>query len=141
MVTIIYFGYNYIKKEFKVYNEGDIVGYINNIAVKSSYFNIDDGKTYVIVSFDVSKYGIDEKLNVNNLELLVDGKEYLPNKNICNKFNYLGVCYKKQYITNDIKNYIITYQVDGLDIKKTYLVYKEGYDISYKIKLNLENYD
>ena len=34
---------------------------------------------------------------------------------------------------------IIVYEVDRLNIEKTYLMYKESYDSSFKIKLNLEN--
>lgn len=139
--TVGYFGYNYIKKEFKVYNQGDVIGYTYSIIVNNSYFNIDNDKNYVIVSLDVSKYGVEEKLSVNNLKLLVDDKEYVPNKNVCNVFDKLGNCYKKQYITTNPRTYIIAYEVEGLNLEKTYLVYKETYDDNYKVKLNLENYD
>lgn len=139
--TVGYFCYKHISKEFKVYNQGDVIGYMYSIVVNNSYFNIDGDKNYVIVSLDVSKYGNQEKINLNNLKLLVDDVEYIPNKNVCNSFSNLGTCYKKQYITNDIKKYIITYDVDGLNLEKTYLVYKETYEETYKVKLNLENYD
>jgi len=136
-----YFGYTYLSKVFKVYNQGEVVGYTYSVMVNKSYFNIDGDKNYVIVNLDISKYGIEEKLSVNNLKLLIDDKEYVPNRNICNIFDSLGNCYKKQYITEKAKNYILTYEVDGLNLEKTYLVYKETYEDSFKIKLNLENYD
>lgn len=141
IVIVGYFVYSYVKKEFKVYNQGDVIGYNYSIIVNDSYFNIDNDKNYVIVSIDISKYGVEEKLTVNNLQLHVDDTVYVPNKNICNDFDELGTCYKKQYITTDSRNYIITYEVDGLNLEKTYLVYKETYDDTYKVKLNLENYD
>ena len=130
-----------VSKKFKVYSENEVVGYNYSIIVKDSYYNINKGKNYVIVNFDVSKYGREDKLNVNNLILMIDKDEYTPNKNICYDFDYLGKCYKKQYITQDVSSYIIVYEVDSLNIEKSYLVYRESYEDSYKVKLDLENYD
>jgi len=141
LVILGYIGYNYFSKKLKVYNENEVVGYSNYITVKNSYYNIDNGKNYVIINFDASKYGRDEKLNVNNLVLKVDKDEYVPNKNICYKFDYIGNCYKKQYITENVNSYIIVYEVDSLNSEKSYLIYKESYENSFKVKLNLENYD
>lgn len=143
MLLIIagYFGYNYLSKKFKVYNEGEFIGYNYYIAIKDSYYNIDSETNYVIVNFDISKYGRKDRLDVNKLVLTVDGDEYIPNKNICYNFNALGNCYKKQYITEDINNYILVYEVKKLNIESSYLIYKESYDDLFKVKLNLENYD
>ena len=141
LFSVGYFTYNYAKKEFKVYNQGDTIGYMYSIVINNSYFNINDDKNYVIVKFDISKYGVEEKFNLNNFKLLIDDKEYVANKNVCNSFSGLGSCYKKQYINNNVKNYIVTYEVSGLDTDKIYLMYKENYDEKYKVKLNLENYD
>ena len=133
-------GYNYFSKKFKVYNPNEVVGYLNNVSVKNSYYNINKDKYYVIVNFDISKYGIKNRFNVNNMILVIGKDEFLPNKNICYKFDNLGNCYKKQYITNNVSNYIVVYEVDSLNINNSYLVYKESYDDVFKIKLNLENY-
>ena len=47
---------------------------------------------YVIIGFDIFKYGKQSRLDINNIVLKIDDKEYLPNKNICYKFNELGNC-------------------------------------------------
>ena len=109
--------------------------------INNSYYNIEYDDNYVIVKFNIFKNGKSDKLNVNNLILLIDGVEYLPNKNICYKFDGLGNCYKKQYVTNKDKEYILVYDVDSLNISKSYLLYKESYDNSFKVKLELENYE
>ena len=72
---------------------------------------------------------------------MIDKKEYIPNKNICYNYDYLGTCYKKQYINKDVNNYIVTYEVEGINMDRIYLVYKESYEKSFKVKLNLENHD
>jgi len=136
-----YVGYNYFSKKFKVYNENEVIGVNYSITVKKSYYNIDNDKNYIIVSFDIAKYGREDKLNVNNLVLRIDKDDYAPNKNICYNFDNLGNCYKKQYITNNLSSYILVYEVDALNSERTYLIYKETYENSYKVKLNLENYD
>lgn len=141
IVSIGYFGYNYVQKKNKVYNQNEFVGYNNYISVKKGYYDIGKGKYYIIVSFDIYKYGVEEKFNISNLKLMIDNKEYIPNKNICYNYDDIGTCYKKQYINEDVKNYIVTYEIDSLNIEKSYLVYKETYENSFKIKLNLENYD
>lgn len=141
LVIGVYTGYNYFSKRLKVYNENDVIGYNNFITIKDSYYNIDEDKNYVIVKFDAFKNGIEEKLNVNNLILKIDNDEYIPNKNICYNYDYLGNCYKKQYITSNVSSYIIVYEVSSLNLERTYLIYKESYENSFKVKLNLENYD
>lgn len=141
IVTVVYFGYNNITNLLKVYKQNETFGNINNITIKKSYYNVDDGKNYVIVNYDIFKYGVKARFNVNNLILKIGGEEYLPNKNICYNFSNLGSCYKKQFVTNKVSSYIVVYEVNDLNIKKSYLYYKESYDNKYKIKLNLENYD
>lgn len=141
LVIVGFNSYNYLKKVFKVYNQGDIVGYTNIITVRNSYYNISDTKNYIIIKFDISKYGKQERLNVSNMVLVVDKKEYLPDKNICYNFDTLGKCYKKQYITDKSNTYILVYEVDNLNSENSYLLYKETYDDSFKIKLDLENYE
>ena len=136
-----YIGYNYLSKKLKVYNEGEFVGYNYYISVKDSYYNISENKSYVIINFDIFKNGRNERLDFNKLILKVDKKEYMPNKNICYIFDRLGNCYKKQYITKNTSNYILVYEVDNLNKESSYLTYKESYEDSFKIKLDLENYD
>lgn len=141
LVIVGYNAYNYLKDVFKVYNQGNVIGYSNYINITNSYYNIDGDRNYIIVKFDVFKYGRQEKLNVNNMILLVDKEEYLPNKNICYNFNNLGNCYKKQYITDKNTSYILVYEVDSLNVERSYLIYKETYEDDFKVKLNLENYE
>ena len=141
LVIIIANIYNKYNGAFKVYDQNVIVGNNNYVTVKKSYYNIDGNKNYVIVSIDMFKYGKQERLELTNMVLLIDGKEYVPNRNICHKFNDLGNCYKKQYITDNSSSYIIVYEVDNLNSEKTYLVYNETYEDKFKIKLNLENHE
>ena len=74
---------------------------------------------------------------VENMALYIGKDKYIPNKNICSKYSKLGVCYKKQLITNNEANYILTYEVDSLNVKKAYIMYTDSYDQTYKVKLNL----
>lgn len=140
LVIVVASVYNNFKYFFKVYKQGDVVGYNNYITVNNSYYDIDKNDNYIIVKFDIFKYGKQERLNVNNMVLMVDGEEYLPNRNICYMFNKMGNCYKKQYINSNSSSYMLTYRVDSLNSKKTYLLYKESFENIFKIKLNLENY-
>ena len=140
LVCILWNFSSFFKEIFIVYKEGKTIGNINFVTVKDSYYNMGDDD-YIVVKFDISKNGKKEQLNIDNMVLLVGKEKYYPNKNICNKFNKIGNCYKKQYITNNNKTYIITYKVDSINSKKTYLLYNEGYENSYKIKLDLENYE
>lgn len=132
--------YNKYKGVFKVYEQNEIVGNINHLAVTKTYYDIKNDKNYVIVAFDIFKYNKKEILNLTNMVLIVDKEQYVPNKNICHIYNELGNCYKKQYITDKVTSYIIVYEVDNLNSKSTYLLYKETYEDKFKIKLNLENY-
>lgn len=136
-----YSAYKYFNALFKVYNQGEFVGYDKYISVNNSYYNIEDEKYYVIINFDIFKNGSQDRLNVSSMVLKIGKDEYPPNKNICYIFDKLGNCYKKQYISNEKKSYILVYEVNTLNIDKSYLLYKESYDDTFKIKLNLENYE
>jgi len=133
--------YNKFEGIFKVYGQNEIVGKSNFVTVKNSYYNIDGDKNYIIVGIDMFKHGKKERLELTNMVLLMDGKEYVPNRNICYKFNDLGNCYKKQYITDKNGSYIIVYEVDSLNTKRSYLLYRETYEDKFKIKLNLKNHE
>lgn len=133
--------YSYLSVVLKVYNQDDYVGISNYISVKESYFSIMDEGNYVIVKFDVFRNGKKDQLDVNRLVLSINGEEYLPNKNICYKFNKLGNCYKKQYVNSDVSSYLVVYNIDVFNKNKTYLIYKESYDDNYKIKLDLDIYE
>ena len=56
-------------------------------------------------------------------------------KNICYKYSSLGNCYKKQYVTDKPENYIITYNVESLNVQNAYLIYADTFDDNYKVKL------
>lgn len=141
ILIVGYVLYNYISKEFKVYNQNEVVGYMNSLTVKNSYYNIDTDKKYIIISFDISRYGREQKLDVNSLAIEINGSKYVPNKNICYNFDFLGNCYKKQYITDKTSSYILVYEVDDINSEKSYLIYKESDENVYKVKLDLENYE
>ena len=132
--------YNYFSEKYKVYNQNELIGMEYGITIKDSYYNIDNGKNYVIINFDIYKYGTKKRFDTGNLVLLIGDNSYTPNKNICYKFNKLGSCYKKQYITNDTSSYILSYEVDNLNIQDAYLVFNETYDNSYKVKLVMKGY-
>ena len=144
LIIVIGFGgyklYNYLSEKYKVYNENDLIGNLYGITVKDSYYNIDNEVNYVIVNFDVYKYSIKDRLNTGNMLLMVGNKSYSPDKNICYKFNKLGNCYKKQYITDNVSNYILTYTVEDLNIQEAYFIYSESYDKTYKVKLIMKEY-
>ena len=125
---------NYSKKN-KVYNSGQVIGNIFNIVVTDSYYNTDGNDNYVIVSFDIAKYGKNALFNAGNMALVIGKEKYVPDKNICYRFSYLGDCYKKQYITSIYNSYIVTYKVDNLNINNAYAVYTDSYDRIYKVKL------
>lgn len=130
--------YNFFNESLKVYNQNEFVGSVNRLSVKNSYYLTKNDKKYVIISFDIQKFGRKEQLNINNLQLNINNKKYLPNKNICGNFSKYGLCYKKHYITNEAKNYIAVYEIDDKVKNNNYLMYNEFYNSSYKIKLNIE---
>ena len=141
LVIVGVFGYKNINKKIKVYKQEEAFGYVNYVTVKNSYYKIDKDKNYIIINFDVFKNGKNERLDLNNMILAIDKVEYIANKNICYKFSDLGNCYKKQYITNNSKNYIAVYEVDEINVKKSYLLYNENFEDTFKVKLDLENYE
>ena len=130
--------YNFLNGTFKVYGEGEYVGTINYVVVNDSYYTIDVKDNFVIVNFGIYTNGKRAVLNVGNMNLKVGNDTYSPDKNICYKFNSLGNCYKKQYIENDVINYILAYRVDSLNMSDTYLMYTDSYENTYKIKLSLK---
>lgn len=132
--------YNYLSDKYKVYNENELIGNIYGVTIKDSYYKIDNENNYVIVNFDIYKYGIKDRFNPGNMLLMVGKNSYNPDKNICYRFNKLGNCYKKQYITNNVSNYILSYQVEDLNIQDAYLIYSESYDKTYKVKLVMKEY-
>lgn len=139
-IVLVIKGYNYFDRKLKVYRENDLIGSYNYITVKNSYYDIVDDKYYVIIKFNAYKNGVKERLNTNKLTLLMGDTKYVPDKTVCSKFSSLGICYKKQYITNNEASYIVAYSVQNLNINKAYLVYDESYDNNYKVKLSMSNY-
>ena len=132
--------YNYMSDLYTVYNEGDYIGGLYNIAVKDSYYYTKNNNNNVVVNFDISKYGVTDKFTVSNLVLVVGKKKYIADKNICYKFSRFGNCYKNQYVSDDMSNYILVYELDDILEENAYLVYNESYNNSYRIKLSLKEY-
>ena len=132
--------YAYFSEKYKVYNENQVVGNVYNVVVKDSYYKIDNDNNYVIINFDVLKYGKKDRFNLGNMVLMVGKNSYAVDKNICYQFKKIGNCYKKQYINNEFENYIIVYPVDSLNIQEAYLIYSESYEETYKIKLIMKEY-
>ena len=130
--------YGWFNNKYKVYNENEFVGINNIISISNSYYTVTNTNNYVIISFDAFRNGKKEQLNINNIALYIGKEKYLPDKTICSKFSSLGNCYKKQYISSDTNNYIITYSIDELNIQKAYIIYTDSYDKTYKIKLAMK---
>lgn len=137
---LIYRGYNYFVDKYKVYNENDIIGNYNKIIIKDSYYMVDGNDTYVVINFDIYNNGVRNKLNMGNMLLSVGKDKYSADKNICHRFKKLGNCYKSQDITDKLKNYILVYKVDNLNIQKAYILYSESYDNNYRVKLVMKEY-
>ena len=135
-----YRGYKYFSIKYKIYNENEYFGNKNIINVKNSYYANLDNKKYIVIDFEIYKYGIKEQLNVGDMALIIGKEKYTPNKNICYKFNNLGNCYKKQYVTDEANEYILVYEVNEFKNNNTYLIYTDYYDDSYKVKMNLKEY-
>ena len=108
IIISIYKGYNYFNKNYKIYNENELVGNEYNIMVKNSYY-VDK---YIIVNLDIYKHGRSNKLNMGSLELNIKDNKYLADKNICYKFNNYGNCYKNQLITHITSQYQDKYYIN-----------------------------
>lgn len=139
LIIIGYKTYNFFTTTFKSYGEGDVIGENKIIKIVDSYYDSSTNKNYVIISFNIYKFGKPDRFTVENMVLHIGRDKYTPNKNICSKYSKLGVCYKKQLITNNEVNYILTYEVDNLNVKKAYIMYTDSYDENYKVKLNLKS--
>lgn len=133
-------GYNYFNREFKVYNQGDTVGIHDFIKITDSYYDKSDNGNYIIVKFDVYRNGVRQRFDVGKVSLYVNKKKYNADKNVCYKYDVVGNCYKKQYILEKEKSYILVYPVDKIDTKNSYIIYNEDYDNNYKIKLSISEY-
>ena len=140
VIILGYKGYNFYSDKLKVHKENDTIGDIYHITIKNSYYNITDESKYIIINFDISKLGNKEQLNAANINLVIGRDSYTPDKRACNRFTRLGMCYNQQYVSNDEKNYILTYKVDDLNIKNAYIVYDESYDKTHKLKLSPKVY-
>ena len=135
LIILGYKAYNYYNEKLKIYKENDLIGEKFNITIKDSYYYITENSNYIIINFDITKYGIKEQLNTGNINLIVGNNTYTPDKSNCHKFSKLGICYRQHFIENNINNYILTYKVDNLDIQNSYILYNESYDKVYKVKL------
>ena len=137
-LIIVYNGYKMYNDKYKTYKENQTIGSSTKVVIKDSYYSIDIDKAYIIINFDIYQNSKNNTFNYNNLALYINNKKYLPDKNICYKFNKYGNCYKKQYLSPDGGNYILVYSLNELNFKKPYLLYTESYDNDYKVKLELK---
>lgn len=133
-----YKGFIFVKTKYKVYSVDEPFGYNNIMTIKDGYYASYGNKKYVIINFNIYKYGAKEQFNTGNLTLHVGRKKYSVDKNICYRFNDLGNCYKKQYVTENESNYILAYEVDELKNNQVYVVYNDYYDNNYKVKIYLK---
>lgn len=139
MMFLGYKGYNYFSNKYKVYQENEYVGEIKHLSIKESYYQINNDQNYIVIKFNTYTSGSKDKLNSGNIILDVNGNKYTVDKNVCYKFKSIGNCYKQQYINNNESQYILVYLVDKLNIDKSYVVYNESYDKSYRIGLKMKN--
>ena len=134
-----YRGYSYFNNKYKVYYENQLFGDVNKIIIRDSYYSIQDNINYVIISFSIYKEGKMDKFNTGYMQLLIGNNKYNIDKNKCYMFSYLGSCYKNQYVTDKLEDYILVYEVDNLNIQDAYIIYNEYYDKPYKVKLVMKN--
>lgn len=142
IILLLFLGYkiyNYFDNKYKIYNENEYVGDNKYINITNSYYDKIDNNNYIIIKFKTVKNGINDRLNTGNIVLSILDKRYVPDKNICYKYNDMGNCYKQQYITSVEEEYILVYKIDELEIDKSYILYGESYENTYKVKLNLKN--
>ena len=135
-----YNSYKYLSVKYKVYNEKEYFGSRYIISIENSYYTKLRNTEYVIINFNIFKDGVKEQFNIGDLVLVDGNNKYSADKNICYKFNSLGNCYKKQYVTNDVSNYILAYEIGEIKNKNMYLVYTDYYGMDYKVKINLKEY-
>ena len=99
-----------------------------------------DGNNYIIVKFNVySKIGRNT-LNLDKFSLKIGKETYYINQKKCYLYTDIGPCYQKQYINSNTSTYILVFEVDDININKTYLIYSEDLENKTKIKLRLEDY-
>mgnify|MGYP004624604581 FL=1 len=134
-----YRGYRYYQDKYKIYNENEYVGVNKYIRVKESYYDIDNSNNYIIVKINTYKAGVKERINTGNILLDINGVRYTVDKNVCYKYSDIGTCYKQQYISDTEGEYILVYPVNGLNIDNSYIIYSDGEEKIFKIKLNLRN--
>lgn len=140
LIVLTYYGYKHFSARNQQFQQGDIVGKNYFFSVTDSYYSNTSNMKYIIIKFNTSTSLTNKKFNYANLKLIVDNKSYYPIKNVCYSFGYLGTCYNQQILTNDMNSYIITYVVDNFDNENSYIIYNDGYNKDYKIKLNLVQY-
>lgn len=148
----------------KIYTEKEIVS-VNNLdfSINSSYItNVDynndyikDSSTYyLIIDFNIlNKNEESKELDIKNYRVKINDKYYYPKNNLNNKFNDIGIIYKKQKLLKDINNnYIIVFELDNfsknnIDFELYYSKNKDEYaykkivlDPFYDQELNIGTY-
>ena len=133
-----------------VYTEGDDVkSGIYTFNVVSSYITdrtragnkiLDNNDRLVIVRFKIknsTKYKY--KINLDYLGLDIGDKEYLPTNKYSDYFKDIGTNYRNQYITSDVKYFILIYRISEEDsTKRIKFAYHGSYNKGTEIGINLD---
>lgn len=94
-------------------------------------YNLFFNKTFLYNRYDAP-------INITDIKI---GKEtYYINQKKCYLYTDIGPCYQKQYINSNTSTYILVFEVNDININKTYLIYSEDLENKTKIKLRLEDY-
>ena len=141
--------YFYLKNN-KTYGYNTVFYYSNyQIQINDAYVTtrdykddvINEGKAYVLVAVETSKYTQDIiTMNTASMELLVEKQKYHP---ITREglFSDIGITYNNQKLLNTSKKYLLVYEIPAeYENKKMILTtYTEGE--SYKTKINPRKID
>jgi hypothetical protein len=132
-----------------VYNKGDTAqSGIYNIKLINSYITnqsssgktiLDNEYKLVVVKFAINNTSTNNtQINTDYLVLDVDGNQITATNKYNNYLSDLGTIYKKQYITNNIKYFILVYKVNQSDIKKNMkFLYLGNYNNGSNLTFNL----
>ena len=145
LISVILIGASYllyknVLLKNRLYPMKEPFGTNNIYQIDNSYISTKDGNNYIIVKFNVySKIGRNT-LNLDKFSLKIGKETYYINQKKCYLYTDIGPCYQKQYINSNTSTYILVFEVNDININKTYLIYSEDLENKTKIKLRLEDY-
>lgn len=145
LISVILIGASYllyknVLLKNRLYPMKEPFGTNNIYQIDNSYISTKDGNNYIIVKFNVySKIGRNT-LNLDKFSLKIGKETYYINQKKCYLYTDIGPCYQKQYINSNTSTYILVFEVNNININKTYLIYSEDLENKTKIKLRLEDY-